>query len=91
MGKIEREGQAVVRKEETGLQKAAGEFMFMGLRMTIGIALKEFSRRFGKNPDEFYPQIGDWLEEGLMEEKEERLRLTRRGLLVANSIFVNFV
>jgi oxygen-independent coproporphyrinogen-3 oxidase len=65
--------------------------MFLGLRMTLGISVEEFSRRFGKNPAEFYPAIRDWLEDGLMEENAERLRLTRRGLLVANSIFVNFV
>ncbi len=88
---VKRSGQAVVEKEENDLTKSAAEFMFMGLRMTKGISLAEFSRRFGKRPTEFYPQIWDWLEEGLMEEKAERLRLTRRGLLVANSIFVNFV
>ena len=91
MEKVEHEGQAVVEKEEADIQKAAGEFMFMGLRMMRGISAKEFSCRFGKNPDEFYPQISDWLEEGMMEKKYERLRLTRRGLLVANSIFVSFV
>ncbi|MFQ5903562.1 MAG: coproporphyrinogen-III oxidase family protein, partial [Candidatus Binatia bacterium] len=91
MEKIEHEGKAVIEEERTGLQKAAGEFMFMGLRMTRGISLKEFSRRFGKNPNEFYPKISDWVGEGLMEERDKRLRLTRRGLLVANSIFVNFV
>lgn len=91
MEKIAREGRAVVESERTDLTKAAAEFMFLGLRMTQGISLAEFSRRFGKKPLDFYPQIGAWLQEGLMEEDEERLRLTRRGLLVANSIFVHFV
>lgn len=88
---VKRSGQAVVEKEENDLTKSAAEFMFMGLRMIKGISTDEFSRRFGKKPLDFYPQIGAWLEEGLMEEDEEQLRLTRRGLLVANSIFVNFV
>jgi len=91
MESVKRSGQAVVEKEENDLTKSAAEFMFMGLRMTKGISLAEFSRRFEKNPRDFYPQIDDWLQEGLMEADEERLRLTRRGLLVANSIFVNFV
>lgn len=91
MESVKRSGQAVVEKEENDLTKSAAEFMFMGLRMIKGISTEEFSRRFEKNPAEFYPQIRDWLEGGLMEEKAERLRLTRRGLLVANSIFVNFV
>ena len=91
MESVKRSGQAVVEKEENDLTKSAAEFMFMGLRMIRGISTDEFSRRFEKNPADFYPQIRDWLEGGLMEEKAERLRLTHRGLLVANSIFVSFV
>ncbi len=91
MEKIEHDGQAVNGEEKADSQKAAGEFMFLGLRMTQGISIDAFSRRFGTNPDEFYPQIRDWVEGGLMEEKDGQLKLTRRGLMVANSIFVNFV
>ncbi len=91
MEKVQKEGSAVVGREQGDLAKAAAEFMFLGLRMIRGISVEEFTRRFGKDPAEFYPQIRDWLEDGLMEEKAERLRLTRRGLLVANSIFVEFV
>ncbi|MFB3120820.1 MAG: radical SAM family heme chaperone HemW [Candidatus Binatia bacterium] len=91
MEKIEHEGQAVNGEEKADSQKAAGEFMFLGLRMTRGISVAAFSRRFGTNPDEFYPQIRDWVEGGLMEVKDGQLKLTPRGLMVANSIFVNFV
>ena len=65
--------------------------MFLGLGMTQGISVDAFSRRFGKKPCEFYPQISDWVEGGLIEEKDGQLKLTRRGLMVANSIFVSFV
>jgi oxygen-independent coproporphyrinogen-3 oxidase len=91
MEKMEHEGQAVNGEEKANSQKAAGEFMFLGLRMTQGISIDAFSRRFGTNPDEFYSQISDWIVEGLMENKDGHLKLTRRGLMVANSIFVNFV
>jgi len=91
MEKVQKEGSAVVGREQGDLAKAVAEFMFLGLRMIRGISVEEFTRRFGKDPAEFYPQIRDWLEDGLMERNEARLRLTRRGLLVANSIFVNFV
>ncbi|MBI2988603.1 MAG: radical SAM family heme chaperone HemW [Deltaproteobacteria bacterium] len=91
MERVLKSGQAVVEREQSDPAKAVAEFMFLGLRMTRGISAQEFSRRFGKKPAEFYPQIRDWLEGGLMEQKDERLRLTRRGLLVANSIFVDFV
>ena len=91
MEMVQKDGSAVVGREQSDLAKTAAEFMFLGLRMIRGISVEEFTRRFGKRPRDFYPQIGDWLEGGLMEEKTERLRLTPRGLLVANSIFVNFV
>lgn len=91
MARIAADGRAVTEEERTDLHQSAAEFMFLGLRMTRGISVEEFSRRFGKKPDEFYPQISAWLEEGLIEEKAERLRLTRRGLMVADSIFVEVV
>lgn len=91
MERIEREGCAVTERETIDLRQSAAEFMFLGLRMVHGILLTEFSNRFGKRPDEFYPEINNWLEEGLMEQEDGRLRLTRRGFLVADSIFLQFV
>jgi oxygen-independent coproporphyrinogen III oxidase len=91
MNKISESGQAVTDAEESDLTRAAGEHMFSGLRLTEGVSLKAFSARFGNNMLEFYPAISDWISEGLMERRGDRLRLTHRGLMVANSIFVHFV
>jgi oxygen-independent coproporphyrinogen-3 oxidase len=91
MEAVEREGAAVAETETLDLKKAAAECLFMGLRMMKGISVDDFVRRFGKEPAEFYPHIGDWLEAGLMERQTGRLRLTRRGLMVADSIFVELV
>ena len=91
MSKIEATGNAVTERDETDFHKAAGEFMFSGLRLIEGICLNTFSGRFRYNALELYPQIEGWVSEGFMERDGDRLRLTRRGLLVANSIFVNFV
>ncbi|MDP6560378.1 MAG: radical SAM family heme chaperone HemW, partial [Candidatus Binatia bacterium] len=67
MERVEGEGRAVAENEMIDAGKAAGEFMFLGLRMTRGICTEEFSRRFGKSPGELYPQIREWSEKGLME------------------------
>ncbi|HEU4342576.1 MAG TPA: radical SAM family heme chaperone HemW [Candidatus Binatia bacterium] len=91
MSKIEASGNAVIEREEGDLRKTAGEFMFSGLRLIDGIALDAFFARFGKSPREFYPQISEWLSDGLMETDGARIWLTRRGLMVANSMFVDFV
>ena len=82
---------AVVETEAIEFAKAAGEFMFLGLRMTEGIAVQKFAARFGKPPADFYPKIRDWVDGSLLEETAGHLRLTPKGLLVANSIFVEFL
>jgi oxygen-independent coproporphyrinogen III oxidase len=91
MNKISESGQAVTHAEEGDLTRAAGEHMFSGLRLIDGISLDAFVTRFGKSAPELYPQISGWVSEGLMETDGNRLRLTPRGILVANSIFVHFV
>ena len=91
MTQVNDSSHAIVDREEIDAEKAAGEFMFLGLRMTEGISEEEFVERFGKAPMQVYPQIGLWLEEQLLEEHTGFLRFTAKGLLLANSIFVHFM
>jgi len=91
MAKINEASQAVASREDIDLTKAAGEFMFLGLRMTEGISSAVFRSIFGKHPVQFYPQIAAWIEGKLMEERQGHLKLTRKGLMLANSIFVYFM
>jgi oxygen-independent coproporphyrinogen III oxidase len=91
MHRIQESGQAVTDTEESALTKSAGEYMFSGLRLTKGVSLRTFAARFGENIEQLYPGISGWVGEGLMEIQGDHLRLTRRGLLVANSIFIHFV
>jgi len=84
-------GNAVTDREDIGRMKAAGEFMFLGLRMTEGISIDAFRSRFETTPVELFPRIASWIEATLMEEKNGFLRLTPKGLMVANSIFVEFM
>jgi oxygen-independent coproporphyrinogen-3 oxidase len=88
---IKETGQAVTDAEQSNLTRAAGEYMFSGLRLTAGVSLKGFAARFGKSMLELYPAISSWVSEGLMEIQGEHLRLSRRGLLVANLIFIHFI
>ncbi len=91
MERVRREGTAAVESESLDRARAAAEFMFMGLRMTRGVSVGDFFRRFGQKPEDAYPQISNWVEEGLMISEDNELRLTPRGLLLANEIFVAFV
>lgn len=91
MKRIKETGQAVTGAEQSDLTRAPGEYMFAGLRLTAGVSLKAFAARFGKSMLEFYPAISSWVSEGLMEIEDDHVRLTHRGLMVANSMFVHFV
>jgi putative oxygen-independent coproporphyrinogen III oxidase len=91
MTQVNQANHAVVEREEINLDKAAGEFMFLGLRMTEGILIDAFRARFDKTPREVFPKISHWIDGELLEENQGFLRFTRKGLLVANSIFVEFM
>lgn len=91
MNLIAAANRAVVDREEIGFHKAAGEFMFLGLRLTAGISTEAFRTTFGKSPVEFYPRIQTWLDGKFLAETEGRLYLTHKGMMVANSIFVYFM
>ena len=91
MMQVTKSRHAVVEKEEIGGSKAAGEFMFLGLRMIEGVSVKKFRARFGKAPAEMYSRIREWIDADVMEEKRGHLRLTPKGLMLANSIFVEFM
>jgi putative oxygen-independent coproporphyrinogen III oxidase len=91
MQAISQIAHAVAETELPDMKKAAGDFMFSGLRLASGISMDAFAARFGQNPMSWYPQISDWISAGYMEQKSDRLVLTRRGLMIANSLFVHFV
>ncbi len=91
MAQVKEASQAVVERDGIDFAKAAGEFMFLGLRMTEGISTELFRARFAKPPVEFYPRIETWIEGEFLQQRGEFLRLTPKGLLLANSIFVEFI
>ena len=66
--------------------------MILGLRLLDGVAIEEFRERFGAGVDEAF---GDALRRheqlGLLERRDGRLRLTDRGLLLANEVFVDLL
>ena len=67
------------------------ECLFTGLRMIGGVSLLQFERRFGMRPEGTFPDVADWLSEGLLVEDDQRLRFGRQGLLLANELFVRLV
>jgi len=75
-----------------GLEGAMSEFLLMGLRLRDGVSLAEFRRRFGRELlDTFAGPLAELSELGLVEVRGGRLRLTRRGLFLANEVFVRLL
>lgn len=66
--------------------------MILGLRLIEGVSTHEFEARFGMSPTaSFGPAIERHLGTGLLEWAGDRLRLTPRGLLLANEVFVDLL
>jgi oxygen-independent coproporphyrinogen-3 oxidase len=73
-----------------------GETMMMGLRLTQeGVSKAIFKERFGINLQEKYgPEIRELQSIALLEwvgEENDRLRLSSRGRLLGNQVFMQFI
>jgi oxygen-independent coproporphyrinogen-3 oxidase len=82
--------------EAVDAPQAMSEVMIMGLRLTQeGVSRRVFYSRFGQELEEVYqPQIERLVSVGLLEwagEDRDALRLTPRGRLLGNQVFVDFV
>ncbi len=75
-----------------GMREDMEEFMFLGLRLTRGVSLHEFNRRFGLDMFiVFEKAIGINMQRGLLEYKAPFLRLTEFGLDVSNMVMSDFI
>lgn len=68
------------------------EQMFMGLRKRKGVSVAKFQKRFGKDIYEVFPQVIEKLKKNhLLEEENDYVRLTDKGLLLGNEVFEKFL
>jgi len=82
----------VVQSEELSERDDIFETVFLGLRLMAGLDLESFRARFGVSLDRVYPGVAERLTgEDLLETYAGSLRLTRRGLAVANMVMAEFV
>jgi len=74
------------------VEEQMAEYMFMGLRLLEGIVLAEFQERFGRDLIEVYSEeVNKLIDSGLLELNQNRIRLTEKGLLLANQVFLEFL
>jgi oxygen-independent coproporphyrinogen III oxidase len=71
---------------------AASEFIFLGLRLNEGVKMDEYRKRFGNDLREKYTEeLSRLTDAGLIELTDDKLRLTRKGMLFSNEVFAEFV
>lgn len=89
---LSREEYPVENRTRLTAADEISETMFLGLRLTAGVDLNQFYRRFGRRAEDIYRnEIAGLIQKGLLEISEGSLRLTTKGLPLANVVFREFV
>ena len=89
---VNSKGHATGEHMELTDEGRASEALFMGLRLIDGVRLDEFRREYGVDvAGRYRDELARLEETGLIEIDGNRLRLTARGLLLSNEVFVCFV
>ena len=84
---------ATVNHHKQSLKDDITDYMINNLRLVqAGVADSDFKSRFGSGLMEMYgSEIGELLRLGLLEEDRDVIRLSRRGRLLGNQVFLRFV
>ncbi|HHT9112892.1 MAG: radical SAM family heme chaperone HemW [Planctomycetes bacterium] len=79
-------------RENLQINQFASETVIMSLRLRQGISNVDFYERFGyKIEDQFREQINRLAKDGLISYADERLKLTEKGLFVADTVMTEFI
>jgi len=82
----------IMTEEEIDLEDAAFEFIMLGLRLNKGVDLNLYKERFNKSfESEFADVIQVQLEQGLIENSDGFVSLTKHGRDTANSVIVEYM
>ena len=61
--------------------------MFLGLRKKSGVSMARFEEKFGRSFDGLYGEIvRDLVQQGLMQIEGDRVRMTKRGLFLGDTV-----
>jgi len=88
INKIMSNESAVNFEEYIDNEEAIWEYLFLGLRKIKGIDIKEFEKTFNISFSMYNDKVGKLIEDKLLEIKNNRLRLTRKGIDLSNHVFV---
>jgi oxygen-independent coproporphyrinogen-3 oxidase len=79
---------AIIEEEVISPELEMAETVMLGLRLTAGVELADFERRYGQSLGSvFAERLLEARAAGLVETAEGRLRLTEQGTLLGNEVF----
>ncbi|MDQ0158677.1 radical SAM family heme chaperone HemW [Alkalibacillus salilacus] len=89
---IQNDTKPVVHREPTSLKEQIEEEMFLGLRRQSGVSDEEFQKRYGFSLFDLYKEEIDRLKQkGWLSHENNRIALTRDGMLFGNDAFASFL
>ena len=86
------EGNARITEEHLSQKEQMEEEMFLGLRKKSGVSMARFEEKFGRSFDELYGEVvRDLVQQGLMQIEGDRVRMTKRGLFLGDTVAERFI
>lgn len=86
------EGNARITEEHLTLREQMEEEMFLGLRKKSGVSMARFEEKFERSFQELYGDIvKDLIQQGLMQIDGDRVRMTKRGLFLGDTVAERFI
>jgi len=90
--KIGQDIDNIIFHEKQNKQSKMKEYMLLGLRKIKGISIKEFKNKFIENPIFIYKdEINKLVKQGLIEIDGDHIKLTNKGIDLANLVWQEFV
>ena len=86
------EGSARINEEHLSQREQMEEEMFLGLRKKSGVSMAHFEEKFERSFQELYGDIvKDLIQQGLMQVEGDRVRMTKRGLFLGDTVAERFI
>ena len=89
---LAREHLPRIEQENLSIEEVLAEAMFLGLRLQEGIVFERFQEIYGTDPRRYFKkQVRKLEQNGLLQSDERHMWLTRRGMMLGNAAFQEFV
>lgn len=86
------EGNARITEEHLSQKEQMEEEMFLGLRKKSGVSMARFEEKFGRSFEGLYGEtVRDLVQQGLMQIDGNRVRMTKRGLFLGDTVAERFI